>query len=222
MILTSDILDFWVNAFGDSGAILTVLCGLMALIWFFYEGVRRGFVKPKNEAWERDKVSKILKIVIYLGIILGIICVISAIVTMVLDIPPSDAYAANTKYGFDNGFDWLTSITLLVMGLSMFLKPLEDVPIATIIGLAVGAAVALLLGLLLPTSLSDNAYMKWVLIGVFLIITTAVGAMLKVWLDGIEFIAKILSWPPVSMVLAAFCLVQGFAVWIAGTTLIHF
>ena len=220
MLLTTEngLVNFWENAFGDSAAILTVLCGLMALIWFFYEGVRRGFVKPKNESWERDKVSKILKIVIYLGIILGIICVITSIMTIVGNLPPSDAYAANVA----NEFDWLTSITLLVMGLAMFLKPLEDVPIATIIGLAVGAAVALLLGLLLPTTLTASPYMKWVLIAVFLIITTAVGAMLKVWLDGVEFVAKVLSLPPVSRLLAAFCLVQGFAVWVAGITLIHF
>jgi hypothetical protein len=58
-------IELWVTLFADSAAILTVLCGLMALVWFFYEGVRRGFVKPKKEAWERDKVSRVLKIVIY-------------------------------------------------------------------------------------------------------------------------------------------------------------
>ena len=205
MLMTGiDFLGLWVTLFADSAAILTVLCGVMALIWFFYEGVRRGFVKPKNEAWERDKVSRILKITIFGGIILGVICVITAIVTMVMDLPPSFAFRDNVG----NRFDWLTSITLLVMGLAMFLKPLEDVPLATVIGLAVGGVVALLLGMLLPASLSEFPAMKWVLVGVFVVVTTAVGLMLKVWLDGIEYVAKILSWPPMSRILAAFCLVQ--------------
>jgi pimeloyl-ACP methyl ester carboxylesterase len=218
-----EILALWVRIFGDSAAVMLVYCGIMALVWFFYEGVRRGFVKPKNEAWERDKVSRILKIIIYIGILLGLISIITAIVTIVLEIPPSYAYRDNPgPHSRGNTFDWLTSISLLVMGLAMFIKPLEDVPIATIIGLGAGAAVSLLLGLLLPAELMQNTVMKWILIGIFVIVTSAVGAMLKVWVDGIEFVAKVLSWPPVAILLAAYCLVQGFSVWIMGYSLILF
>lgn len=219
LLTTSDgFVGWWESAFGDSGAIMLVLCGVMAMIWFFYEGVRRGFVKPKNETWERDTVSRILKIIILLGIILGVIMVITAIMTMVRNIPPSYAYRDN----IGDHYDLLTSISLLVMGLAMFIKPLEDVPMATIIGLIMGGAVALLLGMFLPADLMANPGMKWVLVGVFVFVTTAVGVMLKVWVDGIEFVAKVLSWPPVAIILAAYCLVQGFALWIAGYTLILF
>ncbi len=218
MSISDKWLLFWENTFADSGAILLVLCGVMSMIWFFYEGVRRGFVKPKNEAWERDRVSRVLKVIIFLGIVLGVILIITAIVTVVRDLPPSDAYAAKIGPHYDK----LTSISLLVMGMAMFIKPLEDVPIATIIGLAMGAGVALLLGMFLPATLMENPAMKWVLIGVFVFVTTAVGVMLKVWVDGIEFVAKVLSWPPIAIILAAYCLVQGFGLWIAGYTLILF
>ena len=124
MILQNEFLDAFVRLFADSGAIMLVLCGLMALVWFFYEGVRRGWVKPKGEEWERDKVSRALKIIIGLGIILGVIALCTGIVTMVMDIPPSNAYANN----HGEHFDWLTSIALIVMGIAMFLKPLEDLP----------------------------------------------------------------------------------------------
>lgn len=223
----NNIYTWWATNLGNDAAILTVLCGVMALVWFFYEGVRRGFVKPKNESWERDKVSRFLKIIIILGIILGIICIVTAIVAMVGNIAPSYAYRDNPAYlaegELTNGFDWLTSITLLVMGLAMFIKPIEDVPIATIVGLACGAVCALLLGALLPPALvSLYPNLKWVLVVVFVIVTTAIGLMLKVWVDGVEFISKIVSWPPIAILLSAFCLVQGFAVWIAGVTLIPF
>jgi len=143
---TNKFLTAFVKIFADSGAIMLVICGLMALVWFFYEGVRRGWVKPKGEEWERDKVSRTLKVIIGLGIILGIITVLTGIVTMVLNIRPSIAYA--NRYG--EQFDWLTSISLLVMGVAMFLKPLEDLPLAALIGLAAGAAAALLVALILP------------------------------------------------------------------------
>ena len=37
------------------------------------EGVRRGFIKPKSEEWERDTVSRVLKIIILSGLVFGVI-----------------------------------------------------------------------------------------------------------------------------------------------------
>jgi len=228
MILdVNDIINWWMVVFGDSAAWLLIFSGMMTLVWFFYEGVRRGFVKPKNEAWERDKVSRFLKVIVVLGIALGVVMIITAILTIAKDIPPSFAYRdallvnpeANSR---GDHFDWLTSIALLVLGLAMFIKPLEDVPLATIIGLVVGAGVAFLLALLIPTEIGESTSMKWVLVIVFVIVTSLVGAMTKVWVDGIEGLAKLISWPPVAIVISAFCFVQGFAVLLVGHTLILF
>ena len=219
-ILQNTFLDAFVNLFADSGAIMLVICGLMALLWFFYEGVRRGWVKPKGEEWERDKVSRTLKVMIGLGIILGVITLLTGIVTMVMNIRPSIAYENN--YGAH--FDWLTSIALIVMGIAMFLKPLEDLPLAALIGLAAGASAALLVALILPANFIEaaNGYvnMKWILFGLFAIIATIVGVAIKFWLSSIEAISKFISWPPMALITAAFCLVQGFMVWIGGKTLI--
>jgi len=220
MILQNELLDTFVNWFADSGAIMLVICGLMALVWFFYEGVRRGWVKPKGEEWERDKVSRTLKVIIGLGIILGVITLLTGIVTMVMNIRPSLAY--ESKHG--SQFDWLTSIALIVMGIAMFLKPLEDLPLAALIGLAAGAASALLVALILPADFIEaaNGYvnMKWILFGLFALVATIVGVAIKFWLSSIEAISKFISWPPMALITAAFCLVQGFMVWIAGEPLI--
>lgn len=219
---TNKFLTAFVNIFADSGAIMLVICGLMALVWFFYEGVRRGWVKPKGEEWERDKVSRTLKVIIGLGIILGIITVLTGIVTMVLNIRPSIAYA--NRYG--EQFDWLTSISLLVMGVAMFLKPLEDLPLAALIGLAAGAAAALLVALILPQDLvatvSEFVNLKWILFALFAVIATIVGVSIKFWLSSIEAISKFISWPPMALIAAAYCLVQGIMVWTTGYTLIQF
>jgi len=223
-ILQNTFLDAFVNLFADSGAIMLVICGLMALLWFFYEGVRRGWVKPKGEEFERDRVSRTLKVIIGLGIILGVITLLTGIVTMVMDIPPSFAYRDNPIENANDHFDWLTSIALIVMGIAMFLKPLEDLPLAALIGLAAGAAAALLVALILPADFIEaaNGYvnMKWILFGLFALVATIVGVAIKFWLSSIEAISKFISWPPMALITAAFCLVQGFMVWIGGRSLI--
>ena len=226
MILQNEFLDTFVEWFADSGAIMLVLCGLMALVWFFYEGVRRGWVKPKGEEWERDKVSRTLKVIIGLGIILGVIAIVTGIVTMVMDIPPSFAYRDKPTDFANDHFDWLTSIALIVMGIAMFLKPLEDLPLAALIGLAAGAGAALLVALILPAEfiVAANGYvnMKWILFGLFALVATIVGVSIKFWLSSIEAISKFISWPPMALITAAFCLVQGFLVWFTGNSLITF
>ncbi len=170
----------------------------------------------------RQSVS-FLKVFVVLGIVLGVIMVSTAILTMVKDIPPSFEYRDNPGTNSrDNHFDWLTSISLLVLGLAMFIKPLEDVPLATIIGLVAGAGVALLLAFLIPTDLISDTTMKWVLIIVFIVITSLVGAMTKVWIDGIEGVAKFISWPPIALFISAFCFIQGFAVLLVGYSLVLF
>ncbi|WP_457557242.1 hypothetical protein [Candidatus Harpocratesius sp.] len=216
--IADGILDLWVKIFGDSGAWMLIFCGLMALVWFFYEGMRRGWIRRKKEDWEMDSVSRFLKFLIFLGILLGLINVITAVITISLDIPPSYAYRDN----IGNHYDLLTSISLLVMGLAMFIKPLQDVPIATIVGLIAGAAVALLLAMVIPSGFVSDSTLKWILVIVFIAITSIVGALLKVWVDGIEAIAKLLSWPPVALILAAYCIVQGIFVLVGGTSLIMF
>ena len=220
MILQAGLYEKFVEIFVDSAAIMLVICGLMALMWFGYEGVRRGFIKPKNESWERDTVSRVLKGIILLGLILGIVVLTTGILTMVLNMPPSFKY--RDLHG--NNFDWLTSIALLVMGVAMFLKPLEDVPLASLIGMVAGAGVSFLLAMTIPQTLVDNlspyVNMKWVLFGIFVVVATIVGIALKYWVGALETIAKVISWPPFALIAAAFCLTQGFMIWFTGNTLL--
>lgn len=213
------IIAFWDTVFTDSGAWMLIFSGLMALIWFFYEGVRRGWIRRKKDDWELDSVSRFLKFLIFIGIALGLVTIVTAVMTMIRNFAPSYAYAARYP-DKEQAFDLLTSISLLVMGLAMFIKPLQDVPIATIVGLVAGAAVALLLTMIIPDDLLGSSWVKWVIVGIFVLITSVIGALLKVWVDGIEAVAKLLSWPPVALIIAAYCITQGLFVLIGGQTLI--
>ncbi len=220
--LSESILELWINVFGDSGAWMLIFCGLMALVWFFYEGMRRGWIRKKKDEWEMDNVSRFLKFIIFLGILLGLINIITAVVTIWGNIPPSFAYRDNPTLNAQNHYDLLTSISLLVMGLAMFIKPLQDVPIATVVGLVAGAAVALLLAMIIPDDILGGNTLKWILVITFIAITSIVGALLKVWVDGVEAVAKFLSWPPIALIIAAFCITQGLFVLVGGTSLIMF
>ena len=225
MILQAGLYEKFVELFVDSGAIMLVICGLMALVWFGYEGVRRGFIKSKNESWERDTVSRVLKIIILFGLVLGVVVLTTGIMTMVLNMPPSFKYRDFGGVALSqNHFDWLTSIALLVMGVAMFLKPLEDVPLASLIGIVAGAGVSFILALTIPqslvTTLSPYVNMKWVLFGIFVVVATIVGVALKFWVGALETISKVISWPPFALLAAAFCLTQGIMIWSTGNTLL--
>jgi len=59
-----------------------------------------------------------------------------------------------------------------------------------------------------------------VLVIICVLVTSIVGALLKVWVDGIEAVAKLLSWPPVALLIASYCIVQGLFVLVGGQSLI--
>ncbi len=237
IILQSGLPENWewfYDIFADSGAWLLIYSGIMPLIWFLYGGVKNGWVRPRKgreNEWDRDKVSRTLKAIIYIGLIWGIILIGTGIVTMVLNIPPSYKFRDNVAYGADellgitNGFDWLISISLLAIGVAMFMKPLIDVPFATIIGIGAGAVASLVLAIVIPQTvtdiLSEYVNMKWVLLGVFFLVATIIGLIFKFWIGALEAVSKILSWPPVALLLAIYCFVEGFMVLLTGNTLIY-
>jgi hypothetical protein len=216
--------EWFQNTFADSAAWMIILCGAMFLVWFFYEGIRKGFWKSKKEEWNLDTVSKGLKIVIFLGIFIGMLMIATAIITMIADLPPSFKYRDNVE----DHFDWLTSISLLIFGLVMFIKPITDVPWATLIGLLAGAAVAIIIAIVVPQDLIDYGQTKidwdirWVIVIIFVVISTIVGLCVKFWIAGIEFLAKFMSWPPVAIILAVYCFIQGIGLLATGFTFYQF
>ena len=230
--------DAWVDVFKDlfvwiarSQSIMVVLSGLMCCVWIGYEINRRGKIfKRKTDDYKFD-ITKFLRGLSYLGIVLGLICIWCGATGLILKIPPSDEYARNmialgtcTDIETCSAVDQFTCIWLIFMGMIMFLKPINDLPWAGIIGLFAGAAVAILVSLIIPDSVVEwiGGYInpKWVLIIIFLIVAAIVGLTVKFWISALMGISKILSWPPIAMILCGVCMVQGFALWIWGISII--
>jgi hypothetical protein len=112
---------------------------------------------------------------------------------------------------------------LIVLGLVCILKPLGDLPWASIVGLVGGVALAIVSLSFIPvaqlaTALSINV--AWIYLIVIIVIGTIVGLLFKFWAKGIMGLAKILSWPPIALVVAIGCFVQAYMLLVLGQSII--
>ncbi len=215
--------------FPQSAAWLLIFVGLVALTWMGYERKRKGgFVRIKKEEWEREvTVTKVLRILSYVGIFVGVLTVWAAFLGLFGDIPPSFAYRDNpvnleagaTAVGNNN----FTSIILIVLGLVCILKPLSDVPWASLIGLIGGILLGIWALSYIPVdkiSYILEVDARWIYLVVFIVIGSLVGLAFKFWTGGITALAKFLSYPVVALIVAIFCFVQGIMLLVYGTSLV--
>jgi hypothetical protein len=216
--------DYWdvfrtvFNWVPESAAIMMLLCGFMALVWLLSEGRRRGsFIKRKSEG--EVVVTVFLKIISLLGLVLGVFVVWSGAMSLILDIPPSAEYALVTG----NEANHFTSIFLIVIGIAIFFKPIKDLPLASILGLLAGSAVALIVALLVPDwavqFIAGVIDPKWVLVVIFIIVAVVVALTAKFYIGTLQKISKFISWPPIAFVVMIFCFAQGIALLFFGKSI---
>lgn len=217
--------DYWdvIKGFFDwvaeSAAIMMVLSGAMAITWLGFERKRRGsFTKKKAE--EEFNVTKFLRGLSYIGLVLGIFVIWSGMVSLIMDIPPSFKYE---EVNPGEGSNHFTSIFLIVIGLVMFFKPIADLPLSSIIGLIAGTATAIVIALIVPDSvvqlIGGLINPKWVLVIIFIIVAVIVGLTAKFYLGTLQKMSKFLSWPPIAFIIMIFCFVQGIALWGFGVSI---
>ena len=218
------IFDYWdaIRGFfswvGESAAIMMVLSGLMAITWLGFERKRRGsFTKRKVEI--EFVVTRFLRGLSYLGLVLGIFVVWSGAIGLIRNIPPSFEYRDVTE----DAANHFTCIFLIVIGIVMFMKPISDLPLSSIIGLLAGTGTVIIIALLVPDGavelIAGVINPKWLLVIIFIIITVIVALTVKFYVGVLKTVSKFLSWPPVAFVVMIFCLVQGFLLWIWGVSI---
>lgn len=214
-----DILGGFFNWVSESAAIMLVLSGVMAVTWLGYERKRRGsFTKRKVDV--EFAMTTFLRVLSYVGLILGIFVVWSGAISLILDIPPSFAYRDVTE----DSVNHFTSIFLIVIGIAIFFFPIKDLPLASIIGLLAGTATVIVIALLVPDwaveLIANVINPKWILVIIFIIITVVVIIAVKFYIGIFKTISKVLSWPPIALVIMVFCFIQGFALWIFGISIV--
>ena len=188
----------------------------MAITWLGFERKRKkGFIRFKTEEWEETDVTKFLKIISFLGIFLGILMVWAAVVGMINDIPPSFAYR---DYIGDH-YDPLTSWTCIIIGAVCFMKPLNDIPWAALIGIFAGILVGVLVAMNIPEELIEYSNMKYFVVGTGIVVATIVGVAIKFWISSLQTISRVLSYPPVALIIAVYCIIQSLMLIAGGVSL---
>ena len=156
MIFAWDFKENLLIPLGELGGFFMLLLGIIWLLYAVYETKRRkSFKKRKTETWDFD-ITKFLKGLTYIGFIVGLLCIIAGVSGLMFDIPPSVAYA-----NLEDGRNLFTSILLIVFGILTFVKPANDLPLASIVGMLAATLVVVLLALLIPQTVVE-------LIGVFI------------------------------------------------------
>lgn len=209
------------TALSAFGALFMVLLGVMWVIYGAYEANRRKSWRKLTKVDDWDfPITTFLRIISLLGFVVGILCIIVGAGSLILDLPPSELYGL--KIAAERNL--FTGIFLIVLGFITFIKPLNDIPIASGIGLLAATGVCLLIVFLIPDvavqfiALYVNP--KIVLIVTFIIIFAIVAITVKFYTAGLMFISKIISWPPFAFILAAFCIIQGGSLLLTGASLL--
>jgi hypothetical protein len=205
----------WVS---ESAGIFVLISGVIALSWLGFERKRRGSFFRKSGGEQASVVSALLRIISYFGVVVGILNIWAGAMGLILDIPPSFKYGAVTPHA-----DHFTCIFLIVVGIAMFFKPINDLPLASILGLLAGSATAIILVLLVPDSaVKWIAYLinpKLLLIIIFVVVTAIVALTAKFSIGLLQTISKFISWPPIAFIIMVFGFAQGILLWGFGISI---
>lgn len=219
MIFDWDFTNNFLKPLGRVGGFFLLILGIMWIIYAVYETSRReSFKRTKVEDWDFD-ITKLLKALTYIGFIVGILSIISGVAGLVFNIPPSVAYETTTE----DGRNLFTGALLILVGILTFVKPANDLPLASIIGVLAASLVVILLVLVIPDKVVDeiSEYInpKILLAVVFIVIFAVVALIAKFYTSLFMMISKALSWPPLALILAVFCLIQGVLILVIGVSI---
>ncbi len=220
VILQETGLEIFYAEVAKLGAFFLLLLGVIWILYGVYEGRRRGsFKKRKTEDWDY-KITKFLKALTYIGFIIGVLAMISGVGSLMLNEPPSVAYSATIAHRRN----LFTCIVLILLGFITFLKPANDLPMAAIIGCLVAIGVTFIVAMMIPQKYKDAIDeiidYRIVLGIIFFILFAIVGLTIKFYTAGFMALSKAFSWPPIAIIVAVFCFIQGTLLLTAGVSII--
>lgn len=219
MIYQFDFTEGFLRPVAEFAGFFILILGIMWMVYAIYETKRRGsFKERKVEDWNFD-ITKFLKFLTYLGILVGAFSLLSGVGGLILDQPPSVAYASNTQ----NAKSIFTSAFLIIAGILTLLKPLNDLPISSVLGILLASLVVVIVALAIPDQVVEVIAVfinpKLLLVIVFILVFAIVALTVKFYIGALMTISKAISWPPLAFVMAVFCLLQGFLLLVVGVSI---
>ncbi|MFX1562129.1 MAG: hypothetical protein ACFFDP_02350 [Promethearchaeota archaeon] len=200
----------WTLILANLAPVFLGLGGVAAFSWFVDVLMGEVYRPSKGEEEKtNDKEEKtdavgwrrgVVRLVGLLGIPFGVLCFIS-LISILLN--PGHPYG-----------DLLTMGLLAWTGIALFLTPISKLPWAALMGLAAGiiAVIAvIIIAPLIPEFILEQIALKWILIGVFVIVGVLVFGLFK-WAESLlELICTILGSRPLLLVLSFACVIQAIA-----------
>ncbi len=176
-----------------------LICGAVWILDTAFEASRReGFFK-RDDNWDFD-ITTLLKILTIIACSTGFIFIVVGIL----------------GYYNDTITTTLTSTSLIILGFLTVLKPVNDLPIASMIGFFASTLVAIIIAAIIYFSPLELADIKWqwgVVVVILLVIVFIVSTLIaKFWVAAPKLISKIVSWPVVSVIGAVYSFILGILV----------
>ena len=140
-----------------------------------------------------NPMSKLLKIISIFGFFVGILLLITGTAIWSVAI-----------------WDTATKYLLVITGLSLFLKPLRQIPWAALVGLIIGSICVFFVYFYFPLpEMILNISSTWFYLAIFLIPALATYLLFKFLEDLMKLIGLILASKPIATILGIVCLSQG-------------
>ena len=119
------------------------------------------------------------------------------------------AYIAGTE----DAVGWFTIVVMVALGMTMFLKPLKEIPWSGLLGAVVGGAAALGASFILPSTVFGVD--EWIiLLVIFFIVGAIVHGIFHFMEDVLTLATVVLSWKPFSMIIALLAIAEGVMVYL--------
>ncbi|MFX0043754.1 MAG: hypothetical protein ACFE8L_12655 [Candidatus Hodarchaeota archaeon] len=219
MIFNWDFTDDFLKPLAEFGGLFMLILGVMWAIYVAYETKRRGSFKTrKSEDWD-FKVTKLLKGLTYLGFLVGLFSILTGAAELIFDRPPTNRYEDVTE----DAVNIFTALMLIILGILSFVKPGNDLPLASLFGLIAASAVIVIITLVLPPEVEQviGAFINFrlFLFIVFIIIFALIALIIKFYTSGFMAVSKALSWPPLAVIVAAFCFLQALLLLVFGVSI---
>jgi hypothetical protein len=222
LIFDWDFTDDFLKPLGEFGGLLMLILGIIWIVFVAYETRRRGsFKKRKSEDWDFD-VTKFLKGLTYFGFLVGLFAILTGVSELMFDISPTNRYEEVTANGIP-AVNIFTAAMLIILGILTFVKPGNDLPLASLFGLIAASAIIIIITLVLPPEveiiIGVFINFRLFLFIVFIIIFAIIALIVKFYTAGFMAVSKVLSWPPLGVIVTAFCFLQGFLLLVFGVSI---
>lgn len=182
---------------------ILIVAGLLAIAWL-----------SEKIAERMGRVGEVfavfIKIFAALGFFIGILCVVTGVVVWVT---PDTAFPPGQAPSWLG--DTILIALLLVIGIANIMKPWTVVPWAALLGL-VGGLIAAGVAVFIMVSLGVSLASNWLIIAIVFIIFGGIVFFLFKWLEELlEFIAKVLTFPLISVPLGFIAIVYAIIILLA-------